>query len=343
MTTPIAEKPATKPVKPTETKPADIPADQGKIETTENPMVSKESALALRSVAIEEHGKREDKMNEFLADLPKSVAADVRKETKAFISDLRSAAGKVTSAIVHLWNVRKAFADVEDLDVEQTFTDYGKALVSEGYVTAGTFYTLSKKIEVFETLKLPEPARAAIMAYSGGDSVIVREPLTKEEIAAFKKANPAGKVPKGKYVASKYFVRACEVVESPAKWTPESSDSFAGAAVRLAAKLRGKDRSGKGTDGVRGDDAKVNRFETATDKLEVFISGQSTDSGVKGMIVLADKTREHEMLTECGETILTALCNRLPLDVLNTFYENIDTIFTERIQKLQKKADKAAA
>lgn len=310
--------------------------------TNGNPMVSKESAQALLKTASEEIEKREDSLDSFLAELPKAKANTVRKEAKAFLTELRESAGKALRAIVHLWNIR------QELD-EPQYVQFGRAMVAEGHVPAGTFYTFSKKIEVFESLKaedgktpiLPDIARSAVMSYSNGDSIIVRRPLTKDEVKAFKLANPTLKAPKGTYEASKYFLRAVDVVPTPDKWTPDAADTYAARVIRLAAKLRGKDRSGTAD---RGDDGKIERFNNLVDKLEVAISGEPKEdgTGVKGMVVLKNKEDESAMLTECAEIIVQAVAKRLPLEASNLLWGSLKEIFEEIDEKATKASGKKA-
>jgi hypothetical protein len=303
--------------------------------TTETPET--DSVRALLTVVDVDLAKKDDSLDSFLAEISKAQAANIRKETKAFLSDIKAAAGKVTSAIVHLYNVHTLLAS------EELFAKYSKALVAEGHVTAGTLYTLTQKIKVFETLKLPEIGRSAIMAYSGGDSIIVRRALTPVEVKQWKQEHPATKAPKGVYEPSPYFVQACEVVDAPAKWSADTADTWAGRCIRLASKLRGKARSGATAN--QGDAGKIVRFESAVDKLEVYIKGEMGENGIKGMIVLTDKTADVEMLTDCAETIMGAICSRLTLASLDSLYETIDALFVSRketLEKADKKTSKAA-
>lgn len=325
----------------TETAPAPTPATS---EETASPLVSDEAALELLKVTREEMSKSEDSLNEFYAELDTSVRGKIRTETQAFLADLKEAAGKVAGAMSHLYIIHTT------LNNEEMFTKFSRALVREGHITAGTLYTLTEKIKVFETLQvkddkgnvkaLPDVCRSSIMAISNGDSVIVRRPLTRVEVEAFKKAHPGTKVPKGVYEASKYFTRACEVVALPPKLTPDASDTYAGQVIRLAAKLRGKDRSGKA---AGGDESKVVRFGEALDKLEKLIIGESIDGKVTGMLVLADADKQNELFVDAAETIIQAVCQRLPLKSLDELYTSVDTIFTAAKDKANRKATRASS
>jgi hypothetical protein len=288
---------------------------------------------ALIPAVNDELAKRHDPLNAFLADLPKPTAADVRKETKALVNDLREAAGALTSAALHIFKVRQLLND------EDKYMAYESAIVAEGYITKGTAYTLRKKVEVFEQLALPDAARTAIMSYSGGDSVIVRRQLTVDEQKAWKTEHPATKAPKGIYEASPYFVRSIDIVEAPAKWSPESADSYAGQVLRLAAKLRGKARSGNTeTSSDRGDTRKLQQFGNAIDRVTKMLEGEDAGDGKrKGMIVFSDTDLQNETFTSAAKDILSCVLNRLPLDVANALYEECDILFKDSIEAAEKR------
>ncbi len=301
-----------------------------------------ETLTSLVKASDEEFAKREDALDSFLADLAPALRNDVRKEHKAFISDIRAAAGKAVSAMSHLFSISKL------LDAAQ-YTAYIKAVVATGQVTAGTMYTFTEKIKVFMTLKLsngaemPTSVQQSIMSYSNGDSVVVRQELTEDERKAFKAAHPGTKVPRGKYVPSKYFVQAVETIEAPDKWTPDTSDSFGGRVIRLASKLRGKDRSGKDTDGTKGDDRNTLRLGNAVDALEKLIIGESVDGESKGRINFKDADLGHDAFIDCAESIVQAVITRLPLVQCNELYESIDEIFSQAIDKMKASQPKGKA
>lgn len=296
---------------------------------------------SLKTGARDEFSKRNDSLNNFYAKLPMGIVGEIRKETKALISDLHKAGVAVNSAAFRIYNVRKSIFgfETEQSKAEELYMQFENALISEGHVSKGNAYVLRMKAEVFDTLSLNASQQNALMAYSnGGESIVVREPLTEVDRTAWKALHPTLKAPKGKYVASRFFVHACAIVEPPAKWTDASAAQWAGETLRLAAKLRGQARSGAQ---VGGDDLKQQRFAVKVDALTEAIQGKTNDKGnIVGMFVLDNKDTQNEILSDCATDVVACILKRLPLDAANELYESIDELFTTHIQSEKDRAEK---